>query len=224
MKKASALPLFGDAYMADTMHLTLEEHGAYLRLLMLAWRAPDCCLPDDDRRLARMLGISSQRWTKIKPAVMDFWTLENGRWSQKRLKKERIYVEEKSQKNAENARAGWSQRTEKKQDAPSERICETPCENDAPPPPPHSIERERRVRATLIDPNFTPILTKEAQRKVDAWPNGMLDDELYAFINHAQANARTQMDWQAAFRTWIGKADQKRESACRPNPAPSPTR
>lgn len=136
MSKAAALPLFGDAYMADTMHLTLEEHGAYLRLLMLAWRTPDCSLPNDDKRIARMLGVGAQKWKKIRPAVMAFWTIENGMWTQKRLKKERKYVQEKSQKNAENAKARWEQVAENKQDGSCERICETPCENDAPPPPP----------------------------------------------------------------------------------------
>ena len=32
-----------------------EEHGAYLRLLMLAWVAPECRLPNDDAWLARRL-------------------------------------------------------------------------------------------------------------------------------------------------------------------------
>lgn len=136
---APAIPLFGDAYMADTMHLTLEEHGAYLRLLMLAWRTPDCSLPNDDARIARMLGISGQRWRKIRPAVMDFWTLEDGRWSQKRLKKERLFVAQKSKKNSENAKARWAQDAENKQSDECERISERICQNDAPPPPPTYI-------------------------------------------------------------------------------------
>lgn len=70
-------------------------------------------------------------------------------------------------------------------------------------------ESNAHAKQTLIDPNFKPVLTPEAQRKVDAWPDGMLDDQLFNFISHAQANARTQTDWQAAFRTWIGKADEK---------------
>ena len=57
------LPLFTDAYLADTRHLTTEEHGAYLLLMMEAWRRPECSLPDDDRLLARLCGLSIERWT-----------------------------------------------------------------------------------------------------------------------------------------------------------------
>ena len=81
---APSIPLFGDAYLADTRHLSLEEHGAYLQLMMIAWRSTDCALPDDDVRLARMLGISAGRWAKIKIAVMAFWTLSEKGWTQKR--------------------------------------------------------------------------------------------------------------------------------------------
>jgi hypothetical protein len=38
------LPLWTDAYFADTRHLTLEQHGAYLLLIIEAWRRADCCI------------------------------------------------------------------------------------------------------------------------------------------------------------------------------------
>lgn len=78
---APSMPLFGDAYLADTRHLSLEEHGAYLQLMMIAWRSSDCALPDDDTRLARMLGITAGRWAKLKGTVMAFWTLTDKGWT-----------------------------------------------------------------------------------------------------------------------------------------------
>lgn len=128
-----AIPLFGDAYLADTRHLSLEEHGAYLQLIMIAWRIEGCCLPDDDARLARMLGVTAARWRKLKPVVMAFWTLENGTWKQARLTKERAFVEEKRAKNSASARARWAG-----QDTENAKVngCERISERNAPPPPP----------------------------------------------------------------------------------------
>lgn len=97
------MPYFGDAYMADTRHLTLEEHGAYHLLLLIAWRSPNCALPDDDKRIAQMLGVTPKKWAALKPVVMTFWTHTEHGWEQKRLTKERRWVDEKSRKNRDAA-------------------------------------------------------------------------------------------------------------------------
>lgn len=85
------LPLWTDAYLADTRHLTTVEHGAYLLLLMEAWRRRACSIPDDDALLARLAGVSADEWAEIKPVILTFWDYD-GRsktWTQKRLKEER---------------------------------------------------------------------------------------------------------------------------------------
>lgn len=105
---SGALPYFGDAYMADTRHLSLEEHGAYHLLILIAWRSPNCCLPDDDRRIAQMLGVTARKWATLKPVVMSFWGLGKNGWEQKRLTKERRWVEEKSRKNKKSAEGRWN--------------------------------------------------------------------------------------------------------------------
>jgi uncharacterized protein YdaU (DUF1376 family) len=101
-----ALPLFTDAYLGDTMHLGLEEHGAYLKLLMIAWRSPDCALPDDDRRLANMLGVPLKRWCEVlRPVIAPFWLIEGGRWRQKKLTAIRAKVASVSEKRRAAAKA-----------------------------------------------------------------------------------------------------------------------
>ncbi|KQP53054.1 YdaU family protein [Methylobacterium sp. Leaf106] len=106
MSAFPSLPLFTDAYIADTAHLTNEEHGAYLRLLMFAWRSPDCRLPDDDARITRMLGLTAKRWSSLKPAVMAFWSLDDGFWTQKRLTREHEFVTEKVEKKRAAGKQG----------------------------------------------------------------------------------------------------------------------
>jgi uncharacterized protein YdaU (DUF1376 family) len=92
MAEFPALPLWTDAYLADTTHLTLEQHGAYLKLLIVAWRSPSCSLPADDKIIARYLQISPRRWSAIKPDIMPMFSLSDGKLVQKRLKAERERV------------------------------------------------------------------------------------------------------------------------------------
>ncbi|MCJ9428668.1 YdaU family protein [Kordiimonas marina] len=106
MAEFPALPLFTDAYLADTRHLTAEEHGAYLLLLMCAWRTRGCRLRDDDRTLARLVGVTAARWRKLRPVLMDFFTTEGGYWQQKKLCAVYEGVQERVTRNRENGAKG----------------------------------------------------------------------------------------------------------------------
>ncbi len=106
MAKLPVLPVYTDAYLGDTMHLSLEEHGAYLKLLMIIWRN-NGPIPDDDQRIARMLGITTQRWKeKLKPTISTFFDLSSGTWLQKRLENERKKISNYSSSMAQNGMKG----------------------------------------------------------------------------------------------------------------------
>lgn len=114
MAEFPALTLWTDAYLSDTRLLTTMEHGAYLLLLMEAWRRPNCDLPDDDKMLARMTGLAADEWAGIKSTIMSFWNYD-GRskmWKQKRLTKERDSAKKRSKSQADKATKRWS-KTEK---------------------------------------------------------------------------------------------------------------
>lgn len=80
-----AMPFYTDAYLADTRHLTTEEHGAYLLLLMCAWRNANCALADDDKSLARITGLTPARWRRMRPRLTPFFDMEGGFWRQQKL-------------------------------------------------------------------------------------------------------------------------------------------
>lgn len=105
MAEFPAMPLWTDAYIGDTTHLTCEEHGAYLLLLITAWRTRDCRLPDDDVFLARVTRCTMQKWCKIRARVEPFFNVSNGFWSQKRQKKERQYLDSVREKRRAAAHA-----------------------------------------------------------------------------------------------------------------------
>lgn len=108
------LPIWVADFMSDTEHLDCIETGAYLLLLFAAWRSPECALPDDDRKLARLSRCSLKQWGRIKPAVMAFWSLgTDSLWHQKKLDEVRRTVSGRSLKAVQSAQAMWLKRRER---------------------------------------------------------------------------------------------------------------
>jgi uncharacterized protein YdaU (DUF1376 family) len=93
--KPTYIPLFPDSYYRDTRHLSTEEHGAYLLLMMAAWAEDDCSLSFDEKKLAAIVGMPAAKWRKIASTVLAFWTIEDGKIYQRRLRKEWDYVQGK---------------------------------------------------------------------------------------------------------------------------------
>jgi uncharacterized protein YdaU (DUF1376 family) len=81
------MPLYIADYLADTQHLTRDEHGAYLLLMMAYWRT-GTALPDDDKRLAAICKASPKEWKELRPTLAEFFTVGDGVWHQKRIEEE----------------------------------------------------------------------------------------------------------------------------------------
>lgn len=64
-------------FKRKTYRLSLAEDGAYRRLIdeYMITRAP---LPDDDRALARILGVSLEEWAAVAPKVRQFFRSREG--------------------------------------------------------------------------------------------------------------------------------------------------
>jgi len=97
--------MYWDAYLADTTHLSTEEHGAYLLLLAAMWRR-DGWVPDDDRDNARIVGLTLAKWLKVKARLSDFLEFEDGMISQRKLRETWNNTQEKIEKNRENGAKG----------------------------------------------------------------------------------------------------------------------
>lgn len=76
-------------FEAKTSHLTIEEDGAYNRLLRLMWMTPGCSLPDDDKWIARRMRVDQDTFNRVVlPVIDEFCQRENGRVSNARLTEE----------------------------------------------------------------------------------------------------------------------------------------
>lgn len=148
MAEFPTMPLFTDAYIADTTHLTNEEHGVYFRLLMFAWRSRDCTLPLDENRIAIMVGLTPHRWSKMRDTIMAFWEETPEGFSQKKQKKVRNYV---ARTRGKKSKAGSASASAKR--LKSNNTASTDVENVLPK---NGQSAQHNVNTTVNNPNPNP--------------------------------------------------------------------
>lgn len=101
-----ALPLWTDAYLGDTTHLTTLEHGAYFLLLLAMWRNKGT-LPNDDSELARYARLLPGQWRAIAQRIRRFFKdLGDGTITQPRLADEYARVEKICARRSAAGKAG----------------------------------------------------------------------------------------------------------------------
>ncbi len=105
MSKKHYMPVFTGDLLRDTMHLTVEQFGAYNFLLYSLWNNGGS-LKSDIQYLSRVCRVSKTIFkNRIWPDIADFFTVENGRLSNARLTEELKKTEEKIAKKAKGGRA-----------------------------------------------------------------------------------------------------------------------
>ncbi len=107
------MPLYVGDYLGSTSHLSTEEHGAYLLLLMHYWKTGKP-FSDDDRKLANITRLSLDDWLNIKPTICEFFVIDNGKWSQQRLERDRRRAIHNRRVASEKGRKGSTARWDKK--------------------------------------------------------------------------------------------------------------
>lgn len=80
-KPDDCFPLYIGDYLADTMHLTVSEHGAVLLLAM--HRSMQGSLPETDERLAKIARCTIGEWRVIRDTTMKFFNGNTARFIQK---------------------------------------------------------------------------------------------------------------------------------------------
>src|SRR5262249_5296924 len=91
--------------------MSAEEERGYLRLLLHAWKQPDCGLPNDDATLAVLAMIPIGKWRRSSGAKLrQCFELRDGRLYNQRLLRERQHQDEYKRERSEAGRKGAEKR------------------------------------------------------------------------------------------------------------------
>lgn len=105
MSERPFMQLYVSDFIGDTLHLSTEQIGAYMLLLMAMWNAGGK-LPADDAKLARVVRMSIKKWRAVGGDLMSFFESDGNSIWHNRLTKELQKSESKSQSRASAGAAG----------------------------------------------------------------------------------------------------------------------
>ncbi len=111
----AALPymqLYIADYLADTMHLSAEEHGAYLLLMFNYWQTGK---PIPKNRLAKIARLTNERWADVEPSLREFFCDNGEEWVHLRIEEDLASVREKLTKKSAAGKASVQARRSRKE-------------------------------------------------------------------------------------------------------------
>jgi uncharacterized protein YdaU (DUF1376 family) len=91
------MQLYVSDYLADTAHLTAQQHGAYMLLLMNYWQRGKA-LDNSNERLSHVARLSLEEWADAKPTLEEFFIVEGNLWTHARVEDDLEKIREKSAK------------------------------------------------------------------------------------------------------------------------------
>lgn len=216
------MPLWIGAYLADTTHLSRDQHGGYLLLLIAYWRNRGPLI-DQGERLANICKATPAEWRRLRPLLVEFFDERDGTWVHGRADKELAAAGLRKAAAVTKAKAAADARWSKTTKQPTSNTPSMPQAlqegllKECPTPSP--------IELRSIKPTADAVVKKRRSAlPVDFEPNeaglaaavGLpLAQELEAFRNYHAAKGSLMLDWQAAWRTWCGNARKFAKPAAR---------
>lgn len=170
-KSDTWMPLYIADYLRKTMHLTRDQHGGYLLLLMACWDRGGR-LPNEPGQLAGIARATSAEWRKLAPVLLPFFEIDGRDLVQGRVIEEHA----KAARLSEARRAAGSQggRPRKAQEPEMESKPESEQKPKA-----FANQKQNETHTRVASPSpFTP----PSEVKPPNPPNGGMSDETFEKI------------------------------------------
>lgn len=211
MSKHLWMPLDIDAYLGDTDHLSLVEHGAYLLLIMRYWK--DRGLPTDERLIARYAHMSVDQWAESRAVLAAFF---DDQWRHKRIDEELAKADEITSK-----RKSAAEQRHSKRNANAEQMESKSTYTRVPPittEPSSSLRSDDppQKRGTRL-PDDWSLPDEWRQDALDAGlPAERIDLEamkMRDWSRSATGTAPIKREWRSAWRNWCRRAASEAQKA-----------
>ncbi len=124
MPSTPYMKLYVGDYLADTGHLTCQEHGAYILLIMAYWQNGGP-LENDEKLLRRYTRTTPKEFQKVSKNVLKMFQVRDGLIVHKRIDLELSKRAQVSSASRDSANARWCER--------NANAMRTQCERNATP-------------------------------------------------------------------------------------------
>lgn len=103
MTNIVSIPFHIGDFLSGTLHMDTLEKGAYIMLLMAHYQRGEEGLPDDNKMLSRIAGVTMKVWQRIRPVLEEKFIVSDSRWVNKKCVEVLRKVHEKSSQNSAKA-------------------------------------------------------------------------------------------------------------------------
>ena len=225
-------------YLADTMHLSREQHGSYLLLLLAAYKNAGW-LPNDDGMLAQIAKVTPKQWKTERHIYASFFEMTDERWTHDRvtaeLEKAERMTERRSKAGSNGAAKRW-QTDGKRIAEPSPGHKQTDAPSPSPSPTQDLTNTDQTERGSASAPRTPKPEKPDAKYKLpadwrpDADERGFatdlgLDPDATAdvFVDHftvrkGKTERRDAGEWNKRWKIWC-RADASRSGPVGTRPA-----
>lgn len=212
-------------YLADTMHLTTEEHGAYMLLIMNYWQRGKP-LDNSNDRLASVARLSNDRWISVQRTLEEFFEIDGDLWIHHRIESELDHVRKQQKQRSQAGKASAKARKTKASERPiNERSTVDKSslnENSTKPLSDTETDKSKERGAGALSrsysktppENFSP--EKPMPGQVRSLEGVDIETELMNFKLHTFPTAKPDSAWQGEWLKWLNRA-ASRPLAQKPN-------
>ena len=127
MASVDYVKFFPADYLADTIHLNLDEHGAYFKLILHYYQSGTAI---NSKIIPRILGVNPKKSKRLMEIVEEFFEKRGDFLYHDRIERELEFLRTKAEKARNSANIRWNKQAGKKDANALQSECHPECHED----------------------------------------------------------------------------------------------